>query len=111
MKVLIFLAPQDYGAPTPAVSLDCAHNTGTVKILILSDSIRESNETLVVILSVLGEINGEINPDRATVTILDGECVDIGIILLRCSPSTSKNPPIGLASMQLSTQFWSQKDQ
>ena len=77
MYELIFLAPQDYGAPTPAVSLDSARNTNTVQILITSDSIRESNETFVVILSVLGEFNGEINPDRATVTILDGECVDI----------------------------------
>ena len=74
------LAPQDYGAPTPAVLLDPVRNTDTVQILITSDSIRESNETFVVILSVLGEINGEINPDRATVIILDGECVDIGII-------------------------------
>ena len=76
------LGPQDYGAPTPALFLDGLRNTDTVQILITSDSIRESNETFVVILSMLGEINGEINPDRATVTILDGECVDIGIILL-----------------------------
>ena len=73
MYELIFIAPQDYGAPTPAVGLDSARNTGTVQILILSDSIQELDENFVVVLSVLGEINGEIDPDRATVTILNGE--------------------------------------
>ena len=45
-----------------------------MEIPIIADSIRELDENFVVILSVLEEINGEINPDRATVTISDGEC-------------------------------------
>ena len=47
-----------------------------MEIPIIADSIREPDEIFVVTLSVLEEINGEINPDRATVTILYGKCND-----------------------------------
>ena len=47
-----------------------------MEIPIIADSIQEPDENFVVILSVLEEINGEINPDRATVTILNGKCND-----------------------------------
>ena len=44
-----------------------------MEIPIIADSIQEPDENFVVILSVLEAINGEIDPDRATVTILTGE--------------------------------------
>jgi hypothetical protein len=66
-----YVAPADYTSFTNRALLFASGlSRATVEIPIILDSIREEDETFMIILS--GETAGVIDPDSATVTILNG---------------------------------------
>jgi hypothetical protein len=66
----LYVAPADYTSVTRTLLFASGLPPPTVEIPIILDSIREEDETFMIILS--GETAGVIDPDSATVTILNG---------------------------------------
>jgi hypothetical protein len=65
------IAPADYISVTQTLLFASGLPPPTVDIPIIFDSIREEDETFTIMLS--GETAGVIDPDSATVTILNGK--------------------------------------